>query len=439
MSASSSSNFSPSSQSQTCVHTNSSVTSHPPNDVPVCEEPLSIEPCPHLLHQSIPQKECSSFPTRTHPMNWSIRQLDVNNAFFHGYLLEDVCITQPPSFVHPNFLDHVYKLQKALYALKQAPRAWFPIKDLGVLHYFLGVEVLTTSHGILLTQSKCIQDFFSRTRIFDAKEVHTPLSNSSVLSLHDSANLSDVHASTHHYPLGCYQMSSSLLERYYLAWSLFTQELPLHLHAFSDADWAGNKDDRMSTSAYIVFLGHNPISWASKKQRSVARSSIKTEYEAIASIATELSWIRSLLMEITISLPQQPTIYCDNVGTTYFPLHHFLLSIPSSHRVGHLGWDVSGSCNSNTIFCGSLTATLMFEHEEGPVVKEVFLDFGLHGVSEEQIYDIAKEIGDAIGKLLALFLKIKLMTTVLEWGLHSLEWECLQEQAKQKDEDENEQ
>lgn len=57
--------------------------------------------------------------------NWSIRQLDVNNAFFHGYLLEDVCITQPPSFVHPNFLDHVYKLQKALYALKQAPRAWY--------------------------------------------------------------------------------------------------------------------------------------------------------------------------------------------------------------------------------------------------------------------------------------------------------------------------
>ena len=51
--------------------------------------------------------------------------------------------------------------------------------------------------------------------------------------------------------------------------------------------------------------------------------------------------------------------------------------------------------------------TLMFEHEEGPVVKEVFLNFGLHGVSEEQIYDIAKEIGDAIGKLLALFLVVK--------------------------------
>ncbi|RVW24421.1 Retrovirus-related Pol polyprotein from transposon RE2 [Vitis vinifera] len=332
MSASSSSNFAHSSQSQTCVHSNSSATSHPPNDVPVREEPLSIELLPHLLHQSVPQK------------NWSIRQLDVNNAFFHGYLLEDVYITQSLGFVHPNFLDHAYKLQKALYGLNQAP--------FNKLSQFMHQP--TTAHWVA------------------------------------------------------------------------TKRLLHYL-----------KDDRRSTSAYIVFLGHNPISWASKKQRSVARSSTETEYEAIASIASELSWIRSLLMEITISLPQQPTIYCDN------PFASLLIEYPKlptglAILVGmFLG---VATCNSNTIFCGSLTVTLMFEHEEGPVVKEVFLNFGLHGVSEEQIYDIAKEIGDAVGKLLALFLvKIKLMTTVLEWGLHSLEWECLQEQAKQKDEDENEQ
>ncbi|WKA10467.1 hypothetical protein VitviT2T_028036 [Vitis vinifera] len=124
-----------------------------------------------------------------------------------------------------------------------------------------------------------------------------------------------------HQPTNTHWVATKCLLRYLkgtISHGLFLRKnSPLHLHAFSDADWAGNKDDRMSTSAYIVFLEHNPISWASKKQRSVARSSIKTEYEAIASIATELSWIRSLLMEITISLPQQPTIYCDNVGTTY--------------------------------------------------------------------------------------------------------------------------
>ena len=49
----------------------------------------------------------------------------MNNAFFHGYLLEDVYITQSLGFVHPNFLDHAYKLQKALYGLNQAPCAWY--------------------------------------------------------------------------------------------------------------------------------------------------------------------------------------------------------------------------------------------------------------------------------------------------------------------------
>ena len=90
---------------------------------------------------------------------------------------------------------------------------------------------------------------------------------------------------------------------------------PLHLHAFADADWASNLDDRTSTSGYIIFLGAHPISWSSKKQKTVARSTTEAEYRAIAATTAELNWITNLLQELNIT--STPTIYCDNVGATY--------------------------------------------------------------------------------------------------------------------------
>ncbi|CAN6585341.1 unnamed protein product [Malus baccata var. baccata] len=81
-----------------------------------------------------------------------------------------------------------------------------------------------------------------------------------------------------------------------------------------DADWAGDPNDRRSTSGFIVFLGSNPISWTSKKQHTVSRSSTEAEYRALAITTAELAWIRQLFCDFHIPLQLPPMIHCDNVS-----------------------------------------------------------------------------------------------------------------------------
>ncbi|KAM3204796.1 hypothetical protein P3L10_028206 [Capsicum annuum] len=89
------------------------------------------------------------------------------------------------------------------------------------------------------------------------------------------------------------------------------------LFMYSDADWAGDINDKNSTSGYILYLGANPISWSSKKLRTVARSFTEAKYRAVAFALAEVNWIQKLLAELHVHLPDPPIIYCDNVGTTY--------------------------------------------------------------------------------------------------------------------------
>jgi hypothetical protein len=88
------------------------------------------------------------------------------------------------------------------------------------------------------------------------------------------------------------------------------------LHAFLDADWESNKDDYSSTSAYLVYLRCNLISWSSKKQRAIDKSSTEAKYRLVAATAAKLSWVCSLIQELSVALPSSPVIYCDNVGVT---------------------------------------------------------------------------------------------------------------------------
>jgi len=109
------------------------------------------------------------------------------------------------------------------------------------------------------------------------------------------------------------------------------------LTAYSDADWAGCPDTRRSTSGFCVYLGDNLVSWSSKRQTTVTRSSAEAEYRAVAHVVVECCWLHQLLQElhISISISLATVVYCDNVSTVYMtanPVHH--------HRTKHIEIDI---------------------------------------------------------------------------------------------------
>jgi len=239
----------------------------------------------------------------------------------------------------------------------------FSLKDLGDLSYFLGVEVLSHKHGLLLSQRRYITDLLTRLNMLDAKPVLTPIpSSASTIFLLSGSPLQnptvyrEVVGSLQYLSLTRPDVSFAvnklsqfmrsptdehwILVKRILRYLVGTLQkgLLLHrdsshnlhafadqLHAFLDADWAGNRDDYSSTGAYLVYLGRNLISWSSKKQKTIARSSTEAEYRSVAATTTELCWVQSLLQELGVALSSSPVIYCDNIGATQLssnPIFH---------------------------------------------------------------------------------------------------------------------
>ena len=92
----------------------------------------------------------------------------------------------------------------------------------------------------------------------------------------------------------------------------FSSHSSLTIQAYSDADWAGDPTDCRFTTGYCFLLGDSLISWRSKKQTVITRSSTKVEYRALAATTTELIWLRWLLQDLGVDCSTATKLHCDN-------------------------------------------------------------------------------------------------------------------------------
>ena len=92
----------------------------------------------------------------------------------------------------------------------------------------------------------------------------------------------------------------------------FSSHSSLTIQAYSDADWAGDPTDRRSTTEYCFLLDDSLISWRSKKQIVVTRSSTEVEYRALTATTAELIWLRWLLQDLGVECSTATKLHCDN-------------------------------------------------------------------------------------------------------------------------------
>ncbi|KAL5820829.1 hypothetical protein ACOSQ3_022711 [Xanthoceras sorbifolium] len=225
--------------------------------------------------------------------------------------------------------------------------ATFALKDLGDLNFFLGFEACRSAAGLLLTHSKYAHDLLKKTNMLDAHACPTPMSVGTKLHKSDG----DTYANPTLYrstvgalqyltltrpdlsfavnklsqylasPTAAHWTTCKRVLRYIkgtidhgLFFAASSHSAQLVLEGFSDADWASNIDDRKSTSGWCIFLSGSLISWSSRKQKVVARSSCEAEYRSLAQATAEVVWVEALLTEMGIKLHQSAVLWCDNTG-----------------------------------------------------------------------------------------------------------------------------
>ncbi|XP_058217335.1 uncharacterized mitochondrial protein AtMg00810-like [Rhododendron vialii] len=208
--------------------------------------------------------------------------------------------------------------QKGFEELKQFLHSQFHTKDLGKLWYFLGIEVARSKDGISLSQRKYVLDILEETGLLGAKPVETPLDPNVKLCVDQGEEFP--HPDQYRRLVGKLNYLTNTRPDISFAVSMahpgrglfYRSNGPLRVEVFTDADWAGSPSDRRSTIGYCTFVGGNLVTWKSKKQTMVVRSSAEAEYHAMDYTTCEVVWLRSFLEELGFQVQLPIPMYCDN-------------------------------------------------------------------------------------------------------------------------------
>uniref|UniRef100_A0A803P5L5 Integrase catalytic domain-containing protein n=1 Tax=Cannabis sativa TaxID=3483 RepID=A0A803P5L5_CANSA len=225
-----------------------------------------------------------------------------------------------------------------LHHLQDALQARFKLKTLGPLKYFLGFEIARANSNLFLSQRKYTLQLLQDTGYTDSKPAKAPMDPRQRLNDQDG----DLLDNPSHYRQVIGRLLYLTLSRpditfavntlsqfmssprtphltalhhllRYLKGSpgqgiLYSSTSSLHLRGFSDSDWATCPMTRRSTTGFCIFIGDCLISWKTKKQPTISKSSVEAEYRALAATTSEITWIQYLLHDLHIDQPAPPFI-----------------------------------------------------------------------------------------------------------------------------------
>src|SRR5664279_1683015 len=230
----------------------------------------------------------------------------------------------------------------------------FEMSMMGELKYFLGFEIKQYQEETFINQAKYTQDMLNKFKMNDSKPMKTPMSTT--LDLNPNLDGKEVDQKVYRSMIGsllylcasrpdimysvgkCARFQASPRESHFQAvkrifrYLVHTPNLGLwypkgssfQLIGYSDADYAGEKTDRKSTSGGCQFLGRSLVCWSSKKQNCIALSTTEDEYISAASCCAQLLWMRQTLKDYGVIYDKVPLL-CDNesaIKITHNPVQH---------------------------------------------------------------------------------------------------------------------